>query len=288
MTSVRQSTNSPILQSTKQGFRRFALVNPKGGTGKTTSTLNLGAALSALGYSVLLVDLDPQASLTKTFFGASEYSQTTNGQSVREWPQHSAVHLLRDRIPLDQVIVPTGVANLSLIAGNIELRAYENELKTVSWTGLAHKRLGQLGDVADYVFFDTPGSTGLYAQMAMIASEVAIVTVQLENLAIYEIPTALATVDHTREYDNPALQVRFLLTMVDGRTKESKEAPTEMAAAYATEYIPVPIPRNVDAHRTISRRRPLVLDDPKNATSLAYTRAARYLVDTESLNAQEA
>ena len=240
--------------------------------------MNLAAALAGSGAKVLLVDLDPQASLTKTFFGPFEFVPGTDDRAdERAWPEHNVVHLLRDRLDPSRAIAGTGIDNLSIICGHIELRSLENDLKNKPWNRLAEKILGSLCDHADYVFFDTPGSTGIYSQMAMIASEVAVVTVPGETLSLYEIPTATDIYEMVREYDNPGLALRLLLVMVDGRTREARETPRELEEDFRERYIPSPIPKTVDAYRSIAARLPLVLADPDNAASRAYVRAAEYL-----------
>lgn len=270
MTTNSQPADSP---------RAIAIVNPKGGTGKTTTAANLAAALSLTGATVLLIDLDPQASLTKSFFGDTEFVEDETGaEPTRLWPERNVKHVLRKECEPADAIVETEMPNVSILTSHPELEDLENELRSKSfWPRLAQKRFRPLLDQYDYLVIDTPGSTGLYAQMAMIAADCAVLAVQLELLSFYEISTAMKTYSFIQENDNPELMLRLVLTMLDSRTKEATDAPKTLAGKYPDEYVPHPVPRSVLYARAVAARLPMVYLYPDHPAAAAYFGLARHL-----------
>lgn len=260
-------------------LRTFAIANPKGGTGKTTTAANFAAALSLTGASVLLVDLDPQASLTKSFYGEEEFLPAERGGApTRAWPERNVKHVLRKECEPADAIVETEMQGVSILTAHPELEDLENELRSKSfWPRLAEKRLRPLLDDYDYLIIDTPGSTGLYAQMAMIAADCAVLAVQLELLSFFEINTALKTFRYIQENDKPELVMKFVLTMVDARIKEAGDFPRLLAARYPDEYVPYPVPRSVRYARAVAERLPMVFLDPDHPAAAAYFGLVRHL-----------
>ena len=259
-------------------WRVFAIVNPKGGTGKTTTVANYAAALALSGASVLMVDIDPQASLTKSFFGRDELVPGANGSgALRAWPERNSKHVLRKECEPADAIAETVIPGVSIVPSHPELVALEDELRSKSfWPKLAEKRFRPLLDRFDYILFDTPGSTGLYAQMAMIGADCVLLTVQLELLSFFEIDTAIKTFEYVKE-DNPRLALKLLLTMLDSRTKEAIEAPKQLRARYPDEYVPTPVPRSVLYARAVAERVPMVYLNPDHAAAAAYFALVEHL-----------
>src|ERR687888_2664938 len=189
----------------------IAFANQKGGVAKTTTTLNLGVALSERGFRVLLIDLDPQGNLTM--------SQGLNPDSI----ERSLFDVLVHRLPLDEVIVKREV---DLAVSSIDLAGAELALSSVIGRERAlEKTLNPVKERYDYVLIDTPPSLGLLTINAFVAADAVIVPVQCEYLSLRGLVQLENTLQMVRENLNPNVEIQGILpTMYDKRTLHAREA----------------------------------------------------------------
>jgi len=189
----------------------IAFANQKGGVAKTTTTLNLGVALSERGFRVLLIDLDPQGNLTM--------SQGLNPDSI----ERSLFDVLVHRIPMDEVIVHREV---DLAVSSIDLAGAELALSSqIGRERALEKALKPIKERYDYVLIDTPPSLGLLTINAFVAANAVIVPVQCEYLSLRGLVQLENTLSMIRENLNPEVEIAGILpTMYDGRTLHSREA----------------------------------------------------------------
>ena len=249
--------------------RVYALANQKGGVGKTTTAVSLGAYLAAAGLSVLLVDVDPQANATSSL-GVSRKILT-----------HSAYDVLLDRAPLEQVIVQTKQARMDLLPATPALAGAEVELVA------ADKREYQLGRILervigryDYVFIDSPPSLGLLTINALTAArDGVIIPVQCEYLALEGLGQLLKTVYMVRDSLNPRLIIAgVVLTMYDARTNLSKQVVEEIRRYFPAYVFKAIIPRTVRLSEAPSYGETILHYAPASVGALAYQALARELV----------
>jgi chromosome partitioning protein len=195
----------------------IALMNQKGGVGKTTTTVNLGAALAEAGHSVVLIDLDPQAHLTINY-GVEPTAELAGLYDV-------LVH----EVPIAEVIQPVG-DRLSLVPSSIDLAAAEVELVSVLGREvILKKRLEAAALEADFVLLDCPPSLGLLTINALAAATEVIVPMQPHFLALQGVAKLLETVQLVNKRMNPSLRVTGIaLTMFDGQAKLSTEVVNEL------------------------------------------------------------
>ncbi len=192
----------------------LALCNQKGGVGKTTTVINLGAALAEFGRRVLLVDFDPQASLTVGFGLNPNAVETT------------IYHLMMESdVSLDEVVVPTGVPGVDLIPSNIDFAGAEMQLiNEVGREQVLMRALEPLKTAYDIILVDCQPSLGLLTVNALAAADGVIVPLECEYFALRGVALLKGTIDKVQERINPKLTVLGLLgTMYDGRTLHSRE-----------------------------------------------------------------
>jgi chromosome partitioning protein len=250
------------LPSLTAGARTIAIVNQKGGVGKTTTTVNLAASLAILGSRVLIVDIDPQGNTTSGF----GIDKTTLEQDV-----YSV--LLADVPPAD-AIVATTVPNLALLPATLGLAGAEIEL--VSATERETRLRAALGAVEhsyDYIFIDCPPSLGLLTLNALTAADEVLIPVQAEYYALEGLSQLARVVERVRDALNPRLHISgVLVTMFDGRTRLAME---EVNAHFPRQVFRTQIPRNVRLSEAPSYGKPVALFDPKSRGALAYFALAR-------------
>lgn len=244
----------------------FAVVNQKGGVGKTTTVVNLGAYLAALGSRVLVVDCDPQANSTG-FVGEAPrveglYEVLVHGEPVRER------------------IVATDTQGVDLLPSSPELAGAEVELLGQDDPG--GRLRAALGDVAagyDYIFLDCPPSLGLLTLNALVAADAVLVPVQCEYLALEGLARLLNTVERVRSEANPRLQIfGLLMTMYDGRTSLSQQVAEEVRRHYPSLTFETMIPRNVRLSEAPSFGQSILDYDPLSRGAAAYQALAMEVV----------
>ncbi|HLY66717.1 MAG TPA: ParA family protein [Chloroflexota bacterium] len=215
--------------------RTVALANQKGGVGKTTTAISLGAFLAAKGARVLLVDVDPQAN-------------ATSGLGFDKWRlRHSTYDLFAGRCTAVEALEPTNRRDLTILPSSPDLAAVEVELGAQAdreW--LLSRALAPIVGDYDFVLIDCPPSLGLLTVNALAAATDVIVPVQCEYLALEGLSLLLDTVERIRQGLNPTLRVfGILMTMFDPRTNLSEQVVEEVRQHYPSTIFQTVIPRNV-------------------------------------------
>lgn len=247
----------------------ISVVNQKGGVGKTTSTINLGAALAGYGRKVLLVDFDPQGALS-VGLGISVYQL-----------EKSLFHVLgSEHATAQSVLVSTGVENLDLLPSNIELSAIEMQL--VSEVGREQAlqiALKPLMDEYDYIIIDCQPSLGLLTVNALAASDGCIVPLETEYFALRGLALLTQTVEKIKSRINPRLEIIGILpTMYDPRTVHGREVLERVEEAFGDKVFETVISRTVKFPETTAAGSPITQYAPKSPAAKAYQRLARELI----------
>jgi chromosome partitioning protein len=258
----------PAGESQESMTRVYALANQKGGVGKTTTAVNLGAYLASAGHTVLLVDWDPQSNATSSL-GVN-----------RKGLAHSAYEVLLDGVPPEQAILLTKQVRLDLLPATPALAGAEIELVE------ADKREYRLGRILDrvvgrydYVFIDSPPSLGLLTVNALTAArDGVIIPVQCEYLALEGLGQLLKTVYMVRDSLNPQLAIAgVVLTMYDSRTNLSKQVVDEIRRYFPAYVFKTIIPRTVRLSEAPSYGETILQYAPTSIGALAYEALAQEL-----------
>jgi chromosome partitioning protein len=248
--------------------RIIAIVNQKGGVGKSTTAVNLGASLALLGRRVLIVDIDPQGNST-TGVGVDKRNVTRDIYSV-----------LLDRAPVREVACGTDVPNLSIVPATINLAGAEIELvSALQREGRLKSALSVVERDYDYVLIDCPPSLGLLTINALTAATEVIIPVQAEFYALEGLSQLTAIVRRIKEALNPDLVILgVLITMFDGRTKLATEVLDEVNRYFPDRVFATQIPRNIRLSEAPSYGKPAVLFDVKSRGAQAYMSLAKEVV----------
>ncbi|HSI97378.1 MAG TPA: ParA family protein [Gaiellaceae bacterium] len=246
--------------------RVYAVANQKGGVGKTTTAVNVGACLAEAGERVLLVDLDPQANAT------SGLGMRANGVSA---------HDLLDGVPLSSLVRPSTFENLDVVMAKSDLAAAAVELSSRAGGGrYLAEALAEALDPYSFVFLDCPPSFGPLTVNALAAASRAIVPVQAEYYALEGLSQLLGTISHVKARLNPDLAVAgILLTMVDRRTRLSSEVESELRRHFGGLVFTTIVPRSVRLAEAPSHGLPAIAYDRRSAGAQAYWKVAMELVE---------
>ena len=250
--------------------RVITIANQKGGVGKTTTTVNLAAALALHGANVLVIDLDPQGNCS-TGLGVEHRSGTLNVYDV-----------LIDQVPIADVVQPAdGVPHLWCVPATIDLAGAEIELVSVV---ARESRLQRAiatycegpGKDLDYVLVDCPPSLGLLTVNAMVATQELLIPIQCEYYALEGLGQLLKNVELVRQHLNTALHVStILLTMYDARTKLADQVAQEVRTHFGDTVLTTAIPRSVRVSEAPGYGQSVITYDPGSRGALAYLEAAR-------------
>ncbi|HVT18562.1 MAG TPA: ParA family protein [Thermoanaerobaculia bacterium] len=252
--------------------RILAIVNQKGGVGKTTTAVSLAAGLAALGRHVLLVDCDPQSAASRWLGFAKQ-----PGQAFLE-------DVLAGRAPLPAAIYPTAVPRLSLLPASPEL-AVQARLLAVELAGetvLALRLRRELPAGFDYVLLDAPPELGMLSVNALVAASELVIPVTLDPLATEVLDQLLDTIDRVRERLNPELRIAGILAVrVNGHTLLAREVLARLAARFPDLLYPLSIRQTVRAAEAPGRQRSLLDHHPDSSAAQDYRALAALLVGQE-------
>ncbi len=260
--------------------RIITIANQKGGVGKTTTAVNLGASLALSGRPVLLVDMDPQSNLTS---GVGLKGQTS--------PEGSIYHaLVGEATDLAPFIVPTAVANLSLVPADRNLTGAEIELVTLPDRETRLRRLLRpVADRFDYVIVDCPPSLGLLTLNGLVAADAILITLHCEYYALEGLAELVSTLRRVRSSLNRHLDIEgVLLTMYDDRTNLGQQVARDIREFFREKVYRTVIPRNVRLGEAPSHGLPVMLYDPKSRGAEAYLALAREVLARHDVTAPPA
>jgi chromosome partitioning protein len=258
--------------------RVFALANQKGGVGKTTTAINLGTALAAIGERVLILDLDPQGNAS-TGLGINRNARTT-----------SSYEMLVGEKPLRDVVIPTSVPRLTIAPSTMDLLGVELEI--AGHADRSYKLRDALRaygaasadepERATYVLVDCPPSLNLLTINALAAADAVVVPLQCEFFALEGLSQLLTTVEQVRSTLNPSLTIHgVVLTMYDPRNSLAGQVVADVRAYMGDKVYETVIPRNVRLSEAPSHGKPALLYDLKCAGSQAYLKLASEVIRRE-------
>jgi chromosome partitioning protein len=245
--------------------RVISIANQKGGVGKTTTAVNLGAALAEQGYRVLVIDLDPQGNAT-TGMGISHRNVAG-----------SIYDVIMNDASIDDCVEPTSVRNLFVVPATIDLAGAEIELVPAFSRELKLRRaLANVREDYDFTFIDCPPSLGLLTVNGLAASDDVVVPIQCEYYALEGLGQLLRNVALVKTNLNPTLDVRgIVLTMYDARTKLAEQVEREVRAHFGTKVYRTVVPRTVRISEAPSFGQPVTVFDASSRGSLAYRELAK-------------
>jgi chromosome partitioning protein len=268
-------TETPLSPSPSPPPRVLALANQKGGVGKTTTAINLGTALAAIGENVLIVDLDPQGNAS-TGLGID-----------RKARRRSTYDVLTRQVTMREAVLETAVPRLHIVPSTMDLSGLELEIAQERdrayrlRDALASLNSGE-GTHYTYVLIDCPPSLNLVTVNAMAAANSILVPLQCEFFALEGLSQLLKTVEQVRTSLNPSLTIHgIVLTMYDARNNLSGQVVADVRSFMGEKVYQTMIPRNVRVSEAPSYGKPVLLYDLKCVGSQAYLRLASEIIQRE-------
>lgn len=249
----------------------FAITNQKGGVGKTTTAVNLGAYLAVLGKKVLVLDNDPQGN-------------ATSGLGLRKSDIKKCIYdVLVSEIPIEEVILPTQVPKLMAAPATIRLAGAEAELVGMMARDQRLRRsLEPVRNEYDYILIDCPPSLGNLTLNALAAADAVIVPIQCEYYALEGLSQLMKTLQLVQKYSNPALEVEgVVLTMYDHRTNLSQQVAEEVRNYFQDRVYNAVIPRNIRLSEAPSHGLPINLYDHRSKGAESYFELAKEVIARE-------
>lgn len=270
-------TGQPLGATT---LRVIAIANQKGGVGKTTTAINLGTALAAIGERVLVLDIDPQGN-------------ASTGLGIPLEGRHAtSFDILSGKARILDSALPTAVPGLSIVPANNDLVGLEMEMMSDQQRSyklrdavvemIGQQRSKPADEAYGYILIDCPPSLNLLTLNALTASHAVLVPVQCEFFALEGISQLKESIDQIRATLNPQLEIHgVVLTMHDSRTSLSREVASEVRAFFGPKVYETVIPRNTRVAEAPSHGKPLLLYDYDCAGSQAYIRLATEIIERE-------
>ena len=245
--------------------RVIAVANQKGGVGKTTTTINLGACLAELGFRTLIIDLDPQGNAS-TGLGIDNRNVET-----------SMYHVIMHEAPLENCIEPAAVKNLFVAPASLDLAGTEIELvPAFSRENRLKRAIEAVQDDYDYVLIDCPPSLGLLTVNGLTAATEVLVPIQCEYYALEGLGQLLRNVDLVRRNLNPSLAVSTIVcVMYDARTKLADQVVKEVREHFGDKVVRTVVPRTVRLSEAPSFGQPIITFDSASRGAVAYRMVAK-------------
>lgn len=251
--------------------RIISVANQKGGVGKTTTTVNLGACLAFIGKKVLLIDSDAQGN-------------ATSGLGIRKPDVKEDIYdVLVNEVPIKDTIIQTERENLLIVPATLQLAGAEIELTSMMARESRLKgALKEVSDEYDFILIDCPPSLGHLTINAFTASDAILIPVQCEYYALEGLSQLLNTVRLVQKHFNPELEIEgVLLTMYDARTNLGAEVVEEVRRYFQEKVYDTIIPRNVRLSEAPSHGKPIIDYDPRSKGAEVYQTLAKEVLDRE-------
>jgi chromosome partitioning protein len=252
------------IKGEKTVGKTIAIVNQKGGVGKTTSAVNMAASLGAKGYKILLVDIDPQGNSTSGL-GVSKHNL-----------KNSVYDMMINGLPAEEIIIPSAFLNVWILPSSMNLAGAELELSGFDRREARLKiALAPVKDCFDFIFLDCPPSLGLITLNSLCAADTFFVPIQCEFYALEGLSQLISTVRQIKRLYNPLIELEgVLFTMYDGRLNLTTQVVDEAKRVFPKKVYSAVIPRNVRLSEAPSFGQPVMYYDKNSKGSIAYDAVA--------------
>jgi chromosome partitioning protein len=255
-------------------MKTFVIANQKGGVGKTTTTMNLGASLAARKKKVLVIDMDPQSNLSSGL-GFTQQFDKQSWNTADEAPYKSIYDVLVEGDSISSVFVSTSTENLFLVPSHLSLAGAEIEMvNMLTRESLLKKAISEMSEDFDYVIIDCPPSLGLLTINALSAADYLLIPIQCEYFALEGLGQLIETTKLIKGI-NPKLVIGgVVLTMYDSRTKLSENVVSDVKEFFKDTAFKTIVPRNVRLSEAPSYGQTILQYDDKSTGALAYKKLA--------------
>ena len=245
--------------------RAIAIFNQKGGVGKTTTNINLGACLALKNKKVLMLDIDPQGNTTSGI-----------GISKKDLPYTTYDLLIEEDFDTKKAILHTSIENLDIIPASVDLAGAEIEMVAIDGREARLKKaIEKVIDEYDYIFIDCPPSLGLLTINSLTAVGSVLIPIQCEFYALEGVSQLVSTIELVKKSLNPKLEIEgVILSMFDGRTNLSIQVVQEVKKYFGNKVFKTVIPRNVRLSEAPSHGKPVIAYDRLSRGAVAYIAVA--------------